>query len=118
MAPLETPLPDAPAEQFFTDDQWTTLMAIMDAIIPSIGRQAAAGSNPSQLTVSDVDYNMAAEDLKKNVTDAPQGDSLERYLEEKPSDNPKFHELLQRSLIHYSPEDARKGLAFILSALK
>lgn len=118
LAPLATPLPDAPGEQFFSDDQWTTLMAIMDTIIPSIQVEAATGIKPSQLIVSHDEYKKAVDNLQKNVKDAPQGEALRKYLEEKPSDNPQFQELLRRSLIHFSREDARKGLAFILSALK
>lgn len=118
LAPLATPLPDAPADQFFTDAQWITLMAIMDTVIPSVHRESVASNRPSQLAVADEEYNAAVRDLKNSVVDAPQGEALDTYLQEKPSDNPQFHELLKRTLIHYSKDDARKGLAFILSALK
>ena len=118
LAPLATPLPEAPGDQFFTDDQWTTLMAIMDTVIPSIRRETAAKREFSQLTLSDVEYNAAIDHLKKNVVNAPDGESFDDYLEERPSDNAGFQDLLKRSLIHYTRDDARKGLAFILSALK
>lgn len=118
LAPLAVPLPEAPGDQFFTDAQWVTLLAIMDTVIPSVHRESSAANGPSQLAVSDEEYNTAVRDLQENVFDAPQGEALDAYLQEKPSDNPQFHELLKRTLIHYSKDDARKGLAFILSALK
>jgi hypothetical protein len=43
---------------------------------------------------------------------------LDEYLSEKPSANPEFQELLKRSLLHFSREEARKKLAFLMSALK
>jgi hypothetical protein len=56
--------------------------------------------------------------LKKTVVGAPDSEALDMYLEEKPSDNPGFHELLKRTLVAYSRKDVRQNLVFILSALK
>jgi hypothetical protein len=118
LAPLATPLPEGPAEKPFTDAQWTTLMAIMDTVIPSIRRQTTTADSLSQLTVSDVEYNATVQHLKETVVDAPDSESLDVYLNEKPSDIPEFQELLSRLLVFYGREDARKGLGVILSALK
>lgn len=118
LAPLPVPLPEGPSEKYFTDEQWTTLMAIMDTVIPSVRRESASGNKTSQLTVPDVEYNAAVDHLKETVVNAPESESLDEYLDEKPSDNPAFHGLLRRTLIQYTRDDARKGLAFILSALK
>jgi len=43
---------------------------------------------------------------------------LDEYLDEKPSNNPRFQALLQRILSVFAPEDSRKGLSFVLSTLK
>jgi hypothetical protein len=118
LAPLAVALPDPPIDQFFTDEQWRTLMAIMDTVIPSIRRESATSQNISELTIKDGEYNAAMQHLKDNVIDAPDSDSLKEYLEEKPSDNAAFQKLLQKSVLYYSTEDARKGLAFVLSTLK
>lgn len=58
------------------------------------------------------------DDLKKKMLSKPTDVQLDEYFSEKPSENPEFQDLLRRTLIHYSREDARKGLAFLMSALK
>ncbi|KAH8595718.1 long chain fatty alcohol oxidase-like protein [Bisporella sp. PMI_857] len=117
LAPLATPLPEGPKDQFFTEQQWTTLLAIMDTIIPSIHTEATTSYQSEQLTISKEKYNTAFEHLQSNVTNPPSQDLLAKYLEERPSTNPKFQDALQRILVQRSRDDARKGLAFILSAL-
>jgi hypothetical protein len=118
LAPLATPLPDPPAGEAFTPNQWTTLLAIMDALIPSVQRDSTSTDEISQYTISDAEYNMMVDHLKKTLVEAPDSEALDEYLQERPSEDPKFQDLLKRTLIHYSPDDVRKGLAFILSTLK
>ena len=118
LAPLASPLPDAPAGEAFTPNQWATLMAIMDTVIPSVRKGAASSNKISQHTISDVEYNKTVAHLKKTAVEVPGGEALNEYLEEKPSDNPRFQALLKRSLVEYTREDGRKNLAFVLTALK
>jgi len=120
LAPLATPLPEPPEGEAFTSDQWLILMSIMDTVIPSIRRESAVSGGLPNLTISDEKYNATVMQLKKAVAgpDAPDAESLEKYLNEKPSDNADFQDLLKRSLVHFAREDARKGLAFILTTLK
>jgi hypothetical protein len=118
LAPLASPLPDLPPGDPFTEEQWKILMAIMDTIIPSIRREATTDNKIDQLTVSDEQYNTAVDRLKSTVVNPPSSESLDEYLDERPSANPRFQSLLKRYLGHYAPEDAKKGLSFILSTLK
>ena len=118
VVPLATPLPDGPNEEPFTAAQWTTLMAIMDTVIPSIRRDTTTNRTISQLAIADVEYNAAAGHIRKTVVNAPDSESLDEYLNEKASDNPRFQAVLKRTLGHYTPEESRKGLAFVLSALE
>jgi len=118
VVPLATPLPDGPTEESLTAAQWTTLMAIMDTVIPSIRRDTTTNKTISQLTIADVQYNTAAGHIQKTMVNAPDSESFDEYLNEKASDHPRFQALLKRTLAHYTPEESRKGLAFILSALE
>jgi hypothetical protein len=118
LAPLANPLPDLPPGDPFTGEQWKILMAIMDTIIPSIRREATTNNKVDQLTVSDVQYNTAVDHLKNTVVNPPTGEYLDEYLDERPSANPGFQSLLKRYLGQYAPDDAKKGLSFILSTLK
>lgn len=118
LAPLTIPLPDVPPGEAFTADQWTTLLAIMDTIVPSVQRGAASGSSTTQLTISHAEYNETVEGLKKGVVGTVEDKTLDEYLSEKPSENPRFRALLKRSMLVFSREDIRKTLALVLSALK
>lgn len=90
----------------------------MDTIIPSIRRETTTSNKIAQLTVSDVQYNTAVDHLKNTVVNPPTNESLDEYLDERPSANPRFQPLLKRYLGQYAPEDAKKGLSFVLSTLK
>jgi hypothetical protein len=118
LAPLVSPLPDPPAGEPFTPEQWATLLAIMDTVVPSVQRGAKSGSTASVQTLSDTEYDQTVEYFRKTAVGVPAGKAFEDYLNEKPSDNPRFRALLKRSLLAYAREDARKNLTFILSALK
>ncbi|RDW84724.1 long chain fatty alcohol oxidase-like protein [Coleophoma cylindrospora] len=116
LAPLPNPLPEGP-EQFFNETQWAMLMAIMDTVIPDVRRETQATDNFSHATVPDVKYNSAVDHITSNVVNPPGSQSLDEYFSEKPSDNPRFQELLKRTLVSGSPEDSKKALSFVLSAL-
>jgi hypothetical protein len=118
LAPLATPLPDGPPEGFFTDANWSTMMAIMDTVIPSIRREITTSNKLYQLTISDVEYNSKVNHLKKTVVNAPDSESLDEYLNERPSDIPRFQDLLKRTIVCFARDDAKKGLTFVLSTLK
>ena len=118
VAPLAAPLPDPPVGGAFTSDQWLILISLMDTVIPSIRRESMVNDNQKQLALPDVQYNANIDRLTATMKIVPDSKGLVEYFNEKASDNPEFETLLKRSLVHYAPEDARKGLAFILSALK
>ncbi|KAL5326810.1 hypothetical protein ACEPPN_004499 [Leptodophora sp. 'Broadleaf-Isolate-01'] len=115
---LPTLLPDGPEESPFTEANWITLLAIMDTVIPSIARGKSTSSiELNQRTISEEEYQTTAAHLKETVVDPPNAKDLDEFLAERASDIPGFQQLLKRSLVFYAPQDARKGLGFILSAL-
>lgn len=119
VVPLTSALPDAPVRNYYTEAQWTTLMALMDTIIPSIKRESVASKSSINVElIPDTMYSTAVHQLQRALINAPTEVELDQYLAEKPSDNPEFHDLMKRSLMQYSREDARKGFAFLLSGLK
>lgn len=120
VAPLAAALPDPPQDQYFTDAQWTTLMALMDTIIPSVKRESVSGSKPTigEEHIPDVIYSALAHQVQRTMTKPPTDVQLDEYLAEKPSDIPEFQDLLKRTLVQYAREDARKGFSFLLSGLK
>lgn len=117
LAPIVAPLPDPPEGQYFTDIQWSTLMAIMDTVIPSIHKASITSDPSGQLSVPDDEYDNAVAHMRKTVCSPPSNEALDAFLNEKPSDIPEFQDILLRTLSIYAREDARKVLAFVLTTL-
>lgn len=117
VVPTATPLPDVPADEPFTQLNWTTLMAIMDTVIPSIGRESLSKQELNKRALPDAEYNAAADDIRSTLIDVPDGDLLDTYLDEKPSSIPRFQELLRMTFMQFVRDDGRKKMAFILGAL-
>lgn len=116
-----TLLPDGPTQNPYTDASWATLLAILEAILPSIRREAAgaAGAEPVwQRSISDEEYHRTLDHLTATMVDAPNGDDWARYLAERLSEIPRFQDLLRRTLGVYAHADARRGLGVLLAALK
>lgn len=118
-APLANPLPEGPDGNYFNEAQWTMMMSIMDAVIPSIRQETATTDERSNvLSLPDVEYNTAVDRIKKTIVDPSNSGVLDEYFRERPSENPRFQEMLKRTLNMFTKDDVKRGLAFILSALK
>lgn len=116
ITPLESPLPSPPSGEVLTDSQWTTLMAIADAVIPSI--RDSSQSSEGGLLVEPTEYATAVKTLNAKIPDTGNVDLARTYLLESPSTLPGFKQFLQRAIGDYMREDARKGLRVLLSALE
>ena len=116
IAPLASPLPPPPEGEVLTEAQWTTLMAIGDAFIPSIG--PSKSTLPSTLTLEATVYSSAISKIESNLPENASRDIAHRYLAESASAIPGVRELLHRMLSDYVRTDARKGISIVLSALK
>lgn len=115
IAPLESPLPPLATGEVLTESQWTTLMAIGDTIIPFISTSSALST--TKLSVQESEYKAAIDKLQELPADPHMG-LCRKYLEENASSIPGVREAIQRLLSDYMPEDARRGLRVVLSALE
>jgi hypothetical protein len=115
--PTAAPLPPLPAADPLTAAQWKTLLAIADAVIPSI--QPFSKARPSvELAVPDAAYVTALSTLRGL---APQGTDekvLEAYLKESASSDPAFRESFRRIVAEYMPQSSRGEFGMILNILK
>lgn len=116
IAPLDAPLPPSSDHQVLTESQWTTLMAIADAVIPSI--EASSTLSNSSLCIAPAEYASAHQAITHRLPAQADPQLTQRFLQESASSLPAFREFLQRTLGDYSKEEARKGLRVILSALE
>ncbi|KAF2396408.1 long-chain fatty alcohol dehydrogenase [Trichodelitschia bisporula] len=111
-----SPLPPVGPLDPLSEDNWRTLLAFADAVIPSIRPASTSGSTSNIKALPQAEYATVLAATEANA--APEGKSIvKQFLEERPSDNPAFKEQLYRWLAHYTPPDQRKQLALGLAAL-
>ncbi|CAD6586944.1 MAG: hypothetical protein ASARMPRED_002881 [Alectoria sarmentosa] len=115
IAPIDTPLPPPPDGQVLTESQWTTLMAIADAVIPSI--EVSSTLSNSSLCIAPSEYTSTLETIAQRIPAQTDPSLTQRFLRENASSVPGFRELVGRILGNYIREDARKGIRVILSTL-
>ena len=84
VSPKATPLPPLPAEDPLTPAQWKTLLAIMDAIVPSI-KTIAVANTQNEVPAMDNDYQKALSTLTTLSPDSENNTEVlaKKYLEEK-----------------------------------
>ncbi|RAL14814.1 choline dehydrogenase [Aspergillus homomorphus CBS 101889] len=116
--PREVVIPPVPATEVLTDLQWETILALADAVVPSI--RAAADNAPSttHYTVTDADFESATATLTDTLSVSEASAGVARaYLEESASALPQFREGLQRLLADYVHKEGQNGIRFILDVL-
>ncbi|KAI9817511.1 MAG: hypothetical protein M1827_001121 [Pycnora praestabilis] len=116
IAPLANSLPPLPEGEVFSHSQWTTLLAIADTVIPSV-QPSSLPALTSHLSISSSEYEGVVTVLKAAIPQSHDANICDRYLEECPSSIPAFRASLQRTFSDFVREDARKGIALILTIL-
>jgi hypothetical protein len=119
VSPKATPLPPLPAEDPLTPAQWKTLLAITDAVVPSIKPTSTANAK-SEVAVQDSDYSTAVSALRAFIPedDLDADTAAKQYLADNASSNPAFKMELQRIFAMYMPQDQKKQLVMILNILE
>ncbi|EMD66187.1 hypothetical protein GGP41_006362 [Bipolaris sorokiniana] len=118
ISPRATPLPPLPAEDPLTPAQWTTLLAIADAVIPAI-LPASTATAQTDIAAADADYSTAISTLRARIpeTDPDAGAVAKEYLAAYASQDPAFRAEMQRVFAMYMPHSQRKELAMVLDLL-
>lgn len=98
-----------------TPEQWTTLVAITDAIIPAI-RSNEPATSTTALAVSSAEFEDALQKVK--ASSGANDEDARAYLEESVSQVPGFQDSLRRRLGQYLHGQGQKDISFILNALK
>src|SRR3954465_15497168 len=85
-ASIVAPLPSLPADDVLTPDQWTTLLSILDAFIPSITSGEHEDHDNSQFPVPNAEYSSAtstiASLLPAGVAEQAKPNLIQSYLRE------------------------------------
>ena len=116
IAPLEAPLPLPHYDDALTESQWTTFLAIADAVIPSV--KGSSVDPLKEMAVEAETYSSSAQTLRKRINSEDAQDIAQKFLLENPSSILNFRLSVRRFLSHSLGADAIKGIRVILSALK
>ncbi|KAI4608568.1 hypothetical protein J4E83_009004 [Alternaria metachromatica] len=118
VSPKATPLPPLPAEDPLTPQQWKTLLAITDAVIPAI-KPISTAKTQTELAATDTDYSTAVSKLRALApgNDPDAETAVKEYLDDYASQDPAFRAELQRVFAMYMPQNQRKDLCMVLNVL-
>jgi hypothetical protein len=115
--PKPSPLPPAPSTDPLSKDQWHTLWAFADAVVPAVHQGDVTKSSPN-LILDSSDYGVAFNAIENYNLLGKHPNLAKEYLEEKPSDNPLFRQNIYRLLSLYVPKDLFNQLTLGLTLLK
>ncbi|PNP47682.1 hypothetical protein TGAMA5MH_01505 [Trichoderma gamsii] len=113
-APVPVTLPPPPPTDFMTADQWETLWAILDGVLPSIAPASAITDKDTQIAIPDDEFNSLIDKVRSSLDGAPSREEIAEFLAFRPSAHPEFREDCIRGL-GVSP--ARAKLAGVLGTL-
>lgn len=113
-APVPVTLPPPPPADFMTADQWDTLWAVLDGILPSYAPASAVTDKNKQIAIPDDEFNDLIDKVRSSLDGAPSREEITEFLAFRPSEHPPFREDCIRNL-GISP--ARAKLAGVLGTL-
>lgn len=109
-------LPSPPLGDFFNETQWTVLLSLLDAIVPSLVPASKLVDPLTQKAIPDEEFTAVLATTRKTIAESPDEETLEKYLAELPSKNEQTVFTLRRALDGV-PDSARRQLGGVLSAL-
>ncbi|KAI1180374.1 GMC oxidoreductase [Nemania sp. FL0916] len=114
--PTPIRLPPPRHVEGFSEDQWQTLFALLDAVAPSIAVEAELTDRKTQLRITEAECLAAYEATKKNVRNVPDYEKFKAYLGSRLVYTPEYTEHIKR-LIGNIPKAAQKDLGRVLALL-
>ncbi|KAJ8125761.1 hypothetical protein O1611_g7878 [Lasiodiplodia mahajangana] len=115
-APLSVVLPAPRKVEGYSEEQWETLFALLDAVTPSIAINTEVTDSKNQLRITEAQCLEAYERTKKNVKNAPDYEKFKAYLRSRPVSTPEYAEQIKRVVGHL-PKSAQQDLGSLLKHL-
>ncbi|KAI0010162.1 long-chain fatty alcohol dehydrogenase [Xylariaceae sp. FL0662B] len=115
-APIPTQVPALKPDIYFSETQWKTLFALVDAVVPSIVVDSELADSKSQLRITESQCIEAYGNIKKSMKCPPNYEKFKEYLEERAVDNPRFVRTVKRT-IERLPMSDRKRLGGVLNLI-
>lgn len=129
--PLPPSLGPAPAGNWWNDNQWTALWALLDAVVAPVvaddtkntkdnGQTVPAGppgfDGASAKLLPRKDYDDVLARIRAAVVDPPEPALVTALLADRPSDHPAFLDAVKRTVAGLAP-DTQASLGSVLAAL-
>lgn len=118
----DSPLGDLPKDDPLTKDQWRTLLAIADTVVPAIIESTKPTTPFKAIAVEPKKYASVVATIDRYAAESEHVNKTENltqeYLSERPSKIPQFRDALYRFLALNTPPDQVKLIGIILNLLK
>ncbi|KAI1131550.1 GMC oxidoreductase [Nemania abortiva] len=114
--PIPVTLPAPRKVEGYSEEQWQTLFALLDAVTPSIAIDTELTDGQNQLRITEAECLEAYERTKKNVKNAPDYEKFKEYLRSRPASNPQYVEHIKR-IVGHLPKSAQQDLGRVLKHL-
>src|ERR1700759_3984282 len=115
--PKPSPIADLPTTDPLNKDQWRTILAFADTIVPCI-QPIGSARKGIDLALPESEYNATLNKIEQYASLSGNPDLAKQYLSERPSDSQAFKDNLYRLLALYCPDDLRQQLTLSLTLLK
>ncbi|KAI0114911.1 long-chain fatty alcohol dehydrogenase [Daldinia grandis] len=115
-APIPTQLPELKPDTYFSQTQWQILLALIDAIVPSIVADSGETDVKNHLQIPRSQLNESYECIKSSMKTPPDYEKFQQYLQARPLDNPRFLRAVKR-ILEGVPNSNRKQLGAILNIM-
>jgi hypothetical protein len=109
-------IPPSPTSSMWSETQWTILLAIMDAVIPSVVPESGAADPWRQAALPAVEYEAMFRETRAQLVVAPGEDLLRAYLEDCPSASEGFVRSMRR-VVSSLPVRLQKDLGGAMALL-
>ncbi|KAH7128352.1 hypothetical protein B0J11DRAFT_431142 [Dendryphion nanum] len=117
VSPKAAPLSPVPSQEILTPAQWKTLLAITDAIVPSVKPIRTANAR-TELIATDNEYSSAISTLVGLSPSDHSEATATAYLQENTSSNPAFREAIHRLFSLHMPQATKKQFILVLNILR
>ena len=117
ISPLAAPQPPPPSGEVLTAEQWITMLALGDALIPAV-EEASLSTNNDKESLDRESYRTLVQSIEDAQLPRKNAKLVRSYLAESASNVPKIKESVHRTISQYVPGEARQGIRTVLSALK
>ncbi|KAI1808433.1 long-chain fatty alcohol dehydrogenase [Daldinia bambusicola] len=116
VVPIPTQLPELKPDTYFSRAQWQILLALVDAVVPSIVADSDITDQKLHVQVPQSQLEESYKRIKNSMKHPPNYEKFQQYLQSRPLDNPRFLQAVKR-ILENIPDGNRKQLGAVLNLM-